>query len=157
MEIGLIEVLWKVNARLLNRWLTGASSFHDTLHGFWAGQGTRTAALNTKLLQHLTAMREVFLFEVFLDIWKACDTLYRERALDLLALYKFCPRTFQLLWMYWDRLTMVAKVGKYFRRPFKGYRGITQGHPLSSTIFKVVLDSVICHWVMVVTPSEGAQ
>ena len=155
--IGLIEVLWKAVARLLNCWLTEDISFHNTLHGLWAGQGTGTAALEAKLLQHLTAMREAVLFEVFLDIWKACNTLYKERALDLLELYKFGPRTFQLLWMYWDRLTMVANVGKYFRRPFKGYRGITQGHPLSPIIFKVVLDSVICHWVTVVTPAEGEQ
>ena len=157
MEIGLIEVLWKVNARLLNRWLTGASSFHDTLHGFWAGQGTRTAALNTKLLQHLTAMREAFLFEVFLDIWKACDELNQERALDLLALYKFGPRTVQLHCTYWDRLTMVVKAGRYFGRPFKGYRGITQGHSLYLTILNVVMDAINFHWVMVVTPAEGAQ
>ena len=30
-----------------------------------------------------------------------------------------------------------------------------QGYPLSLTIFNVVLDSVICHWVTVVTPTEA--
>ena len=32
--IGLIEVLWKAIASLLNHRLTVAISFHDTLHGF---------------------------------------------------------------------------------------------------------------------------
>ena len=59
-------------------------------------------------------MREAFLFKVFLDIWKAYDTLEWERALNLLAAYKFGPRTVRLLQMYWDRLTMVAKAGGYF-------------------------------------------
>ena len=48
---------------------------------------------------------------------------------------------------------MVAKAGRYFRRPFKGYQGFTQGDPLSLTIFNVVLNAVIRHWVVVVTPT----
>ena len=100
-------------------------------------------------------MREAILFEVFLDLWKTYDDLYRERALDLLASYRFGPRTVQLLRTYWDRLTMVANFGGYFRRPFKGYRCVTQGDPLPPNIFNVVLDTVIRHWVTVVTPTEA--
>ena len=50
---------------------------------------------------------------------------------------------------------MVAKADGYFGRPFKGYLGVTQGNPLSPTIFNVVMDSVIRHWGMVVTPTEA--
>ena len=50
---------------------------------------------------------------------------------------------------------MVAKADGYFGRPFKGYQGVTQGDPLSPIIFNVVVDAVICHWVMVVTPPEA--
>ena len=49
--IGIVDVLWKTVVNLLNRRLTAAISFHDTLHGFWAGRGTGTAALEAKLLQ----------------------------------------------------------------------------------------------------------
>ena len=35
-----------------------------------------------------------------------------------------------------------------------GYRGVTQVAPLSPTIFNVVVDTVICHLVTVVTPTE---
>ena len=69
--IGLVEVLWKAIASLLNRRLTAAISFHDTLHGFRAGGGTGTATLNVKILKQFKAMRETVLFEVFLDIRKA--------------------------------------------------------------------------------------
>ena len=75
-------------------------------------------------------MSEAVLFEVFLDLWKAYKVLDRERDLDLLAAYEVGPRTVRLLWMYWDRLTMVAKASRYFGCPFKGYRGVTQGDPL---------------------------
>ena len=48
---------------------------------------------------------------------------------------------------------MLAKYGRYFGRPFKGYRDVMQGKPLSPTIFNVIVDAVIRHWVTVVTPS----
>ena len=49
---------------------------------------------------------------------------------------------------------MVAKDGRYFRRPFKGYRSVTQGNPLLPTIFNVVVDAVMLHWVTAVTSTE---
>ena len=49
---------------------------------------------------------------------------------------------------------MVDKAGGYFGCPFKGYQCVTQGDPLSPTIFYVVVDAVIRHWVTVVTPIE---
>ena len=52
---------------------------------------------------------------------------------------------------------MVARAVVYFGRPFKGYQGVTQGDPLCPTIFNVVVDAVICHWVMVVTPAEAGM
>ena len=57
--------------------------------------------------------------------------------------------------MYWDRLTIVSKSGRYFGRLLKEYQGVTQGDPLSPTIFNVVLDAIICRWVTVVMPTEA--
>ena len=56
--IGLVEVMWKVVAVILNCRLTSPITFHDVLHGFRAGRGTGTATLEAKLLQQLAAMRE---------------------------------------------------------------------------------------------------
>ena len=36
--------------------------------------------------------------------------------------------------------TMVARAGGYYREAFKGARGVTQGNPLSPTIFNVLHD-----------------
>ena len=49
--IGLVEAMWKVVAAILNHRLTTAITYHDFLHGFRAGSGTRTATLDAKLLQ----------------------------------------------------------------------------------------------------------
>ena len=44
---------------------------------------------------------------------------------------------------------MVAKSGGYYRSNFQGFRGVTQGDPLFPTIFNVVVDEVVRHWVEV--------
>ena len=52
---------------------------------------------------------------------------------------------------------MIAKVGGYFGRLFKGCRGVTQGDHLFHTIFNVVMDAVICPWVTLATPTEAGM
>ena len=65
------------------------------------------------------------------------------------------PRTLRLLRTYWDRLTMMARAGGYFGRLLMGYRGVTQGDLLSPIILNVVVDTIIHHWVTVVTPTDA--
>ena len=78
---------------LLNHRLAAAITFHDVLHGFRAGSGIRTATLEAKMLQQLTAMREAVIFEVFLDIQKAYDALDWYMCLGIMAAYRGGPRT----------------------------------------------------------------
>ena len=56
-SIGLVEVVWKVVAAILNRCFTSSITYHDALDGFRAGRGTGTATLEANLLQQLAAMR----------------------------------------------------------------------------------------------------
>ena len=49
--------MWKVVAEILNFRLTASITFHNFLHGFWAGRGTGTVTLEIKLLQKLAALR----------------------------------------------------------------------------------------------------
>ena len=46
---------------------------------------------------------------------------------------------------------MVARAGSYYGKGFKGERGVTQGDPLSPTIFNVVVDAVVRHWLQLAT------
>ena len=77
--IGLVEVMWKVVAAILNRRITASIIFHEFLHGFWEGSGTGTTTLEAKLLQQLAALREEFLYVIFLDMHKVYDALDRSR------------------------------------------------------------------------------
>ena len=42
---------------------------------------------------------------------------------------------------------MVTRAGGYYGTACKVERGVTQGYPLSPTIFNVVVDAVVYHWV----------
>ena len=53
----------------------------------------------------------------------------------------------RLLRTYWGKSTIVARAGGYCGTSFKGARGVTQGDPLSPTIFNVVVNAVVRHWV----------
>ena len=51
---------------------------------------------------------------------------------------------------------MAERAGGYYGTAFRGDRGVTQGDPLSPTIFNVVVDAVVRHWLMgVVAESEA--
>ena len=78
---------------------------------------------------------------IFLDLTKVYDALYRSRYLEILEGYGVSPSARRLLTTYWRRLTMVARAGGYYRNAFKGERGVTQGDPLSPTVFNVVVDA----------------
>ena len=145
--IGLVEVTWKVVAEILHRRFTTAITYHDALHVFWVGRGTGTATLKAKLLQQLAYMREEVLYMIFLDLTKVYDALETSRSLEILEGYGVGPRARRLLRAYWRKSTMLARAGGYFGTGFKGKSGVTQGNPLSPTIFNLVVDAVVCHWV----------
>ena len=48
-----------------------------------------------------------------------------------------------------------GKDGRLLRAAFKGARGVTQGDLLSPTIFNVLVDASVRHWVTVMV--EGAE
>ena len=72
-----MEVMWKLVEYILNLRLTSSITFHDFLHGFWAGHGTGTTTLEAKLLQQLADFREKVLYAIFMDRHKAHDALDR--------------------------------------------------------------------------------
>ena len=88
---------------------------------------------------------------IFLDLTKAYDALDRSRTLDILKGYGVGDRVRRLLATYWEQATMAAKAGRYYGTEFKGERGVTQGDPLSPTIFNVVVDAVVRHWLYLAT------
>ena len=142
--------MWKVVVAILNCRLTAFIAFHNFPHRFRAGGGIGTSTPEAKLLQKLSALTEEVLYVIFLDLQKAYDALDGSRCLEILEGYGMPPRARWLLQTYWRRLTMVTRTGGYYRTKFQGAHGVTQGDPLSPTIFNVVVYAVVRHWVTVV-------
>ena len=87
-------------AEILRRRLMTAITYHNALHGFQAGRGTGTATLEAKMLQQLAALREEFLYVIFLELTEVYDTLDRSRSLDILEGYGVGPRARRLMRAY---------------------------------------------------------
>ena len=143
LGIGLVEVLWKAIYGIIDIRLSYYIQFHDVLHGFRWGRGTCISALESKLLQQIIAMRETVIHAIFLYLCNAYDAPYRERCLDILAIYGVGYDTIHILWTYWARIQMAVKVGGHYRPTFQIHHGGTQGDPLTPTIFNIFFDAVI--------------
>ena len=91
------------------------------------------------------------MYVIFLDLTKAYDALDRSRSLGIIKGYGVGERVRRLLTVYWERTTMAARAGSYYGKGFKGESGVTQGDPLSPTIFNVVVDAVVRHWLQIAT------
>ena len=154
-------MIWKTVTGILNFRLMLAIQFHNTLNGFHTGRITGNDPLEANLLQKLTDMREDFLYDIFLDLHKAYIILDCGRCLDILAVYGVGTRVLRLIQRYWDRLSMVAWSGGYFGYHFKGHRGVAHGYlhppPPSHTIFNMLVDAVLHHWVSVVAEVDEGQ
>ena len=78
-------------ADILNCQLTASITCHEFIHGFLESCGTGTATLEAKLLQQLAALREEFMYMIFLDPHKLYDALDRSRCLEILEGYVVGP------------------------------------------------------------------
>ena len=82
--IGLVRVMWKIVAAILNHWLTSSITYNNFLHGFWAGRGTGTTTLEAKLIHQLAALTEEVLYMIFLDLHKEYNALNNSRCREIL-------------------------------------------------------------------------
>ena len=92
-----------------------------------------------------------------MDLYKTYEALGRDRCLEIFEGYAVGTRAHHALRHYWYRLTMVALTDRYYGVALRGFQGVTQGYPLSQTIFNVAVDSVICNWVSLVFGGAGGQ
>ena len=63
----------------MNNRLLSSIALYDAMHGFLQGIWMRTETLEEKLYQQLVGICYEPLFQVFLDVRKSCDSLYRKK------------------------------------------------------------------------------
>ena len=73
--IGIVEVIWKVCALIVNNILRSAITLHSSLHGFRQGRGAATTTMEEKLAKKLAGIVHGPLFQVFINVRKYYDSL----------------------------------------------------------------------------------
>lgn len=141
--IGLLETVWKVISMIIKERLAARINFDDSLHGFRPQRGTGTAIVEARMNLDYSIQQGRALYQVFLDLKKAYDTLDRQRTLQLLQAYGLGPNLLGILSAFWNNLQLVPRQGGYHGLPIRSARGVTQGDPLSPIIFNVVVDAVV--------------
>ena len=114
-SIGIMEVVWKEVAVILDCRFTTYITYHNYLHRFRADRDTGTTTLEVKLIQQVEAMREAVLHEIFQDLHKVYNALDRSNCLDILETYSVGPRDLRLLRRYLYRLQMMEREGGCYR------------------------------------------
>ena len=64
--------------------------------------------------------------------------------MEILKGYGLRTNLQRLLHRFWDDQAVVLKTGRYYGRPFRTERGVTQGGPPPpTTVFNIVVDAVV--------------
>ena len=144
--IGLLEVVWKVMERVLDARLLEIA-LHDYLHGFRAKRGTGTGIMEAKLIQQLAFRKQVPLYGIFLDLRKAFDAMDRSRCVEIMEDAGVGPQAIRLINTFLKKEVLVCRAAGFYGRTVKSSRGVTQGGPLSPTIFNLLMDVIVREWV----------
>ena len=141
--IGLVDVVWKVNAMVIKFCQKRSVAIHDALHGFRTGMDMGTTTLEAKLAQQLAGIAHEPLFQIFLNVRKAYDSLDRGWCMENLRGYGMGQNTARLIAHHLDNLIFSPKAKRFLGTPLDMGRGVTQGYPASPMIFNIVVDAVV--------------
>ena len=73
--IGLLEVLCKIIAIIIDQLLSDSIEFHNILYGFIAWRITGTTTLEAKIIQQIAGLRKEVLYLIYFYLHKESEAL----------------------------------------------------------------------------------
>ena len=113
--------------------------------------------MEENLEQQLAGIVHEPLLQLILDVQKAYDSLYRGICTEIRRRYGLGPKLQRLLQRYWDGQKVVQKIIIFLARPLKLESGVTQGNPVSLTIFNIVVNAVVREVLLEVCGPQEAE
>ena len=101
--------------------------------------------MEAKLLAEEAKSEGKILYQVFLNLTKAYDTVNWERLFILLQHYGLRPRCRAALQGTWMDSVLVPKMGGWYGKPVPTRRGVRQGDVISPTLFNILVDAILRH------------
>ena len=141
--IGLVKVVWKVFATMVDCRIKKSVSLHDALHGLRVFRFKRMSTLEAKLMPQLAGIAQKLLFQVFLDVQKAYNSLDRGWCMEIMWGYGMGQIMARLIAHHWENLMSVRKAKRFLGTSFVTGRGVMQGYPTSPMISNIVVDAVV--------------
>ena len=144
--IGLLETIHKLVSQIINIRLAEAVEFVDEVHGFRKKRGTFTAIGERKIGMQQAICDSKPLYQIYLDLKKAYDSVDRERILKLLEKYKVGPNVRRYIARIWQDQKYFLRQGGFYSDGVIVERGCTQGDIDSPVIFNIIVDAVLRQW-----------
>ena len=125
--IGLLETIHKLISQIINMRMAGTIVFVDEVHGFRKKRGTFTAIGERKIGMQRAVCESRPLYQIYLDLKKAYDSVDRDRVLLLLEKYKVGPNIRRYIKKIWDGQKYFLRQGGFYSKAVNVKRGCTQG------------------------------
>ena len=139
----MLGAVHKLVSAIINRRMAERIMFCDAMHGFRRKRGCFTAIGKVKLRMQRAACAGKTLYQVFLDLRKAYDSIHREGVLALLEKYKVGRRIRTYIKNVWDNQVFILRQKGFYSKAISVERGVTQGDIDSPIIFNLIIDAVL--------------
>ena len=94
----------------------------------------------------IEACKSTPIYQVYLDLSKAYDSIDQESTLRIMEKYKIGPNIRRYVQKVWDNQNFFLRQSKFFSDSIDVDRGCTQGDTDSPVIFNLIVDAVLCLW-----------
>ena len=144
--IGLLEVIHKLISQTINLRMAQKIQFCEEVHGFWTKRGTYTAIGEVKLRMQMIVCSLDTMYQVYLDLRKAYDSIDRGHILQIMRKYRVGPQLCRYVEDIWADQQFFLHQNGFYSDPVEVERGYTQGDIDPPIIFNLIIDAVIRTW-----------